>query len=46
MKNALSYLALDNVMAVGASALISPDLIESKSWSEITKKAKKIKRVY
>ena len=33
--NALSYLALDNVIAVGASALISPDLINSKSWSEI-----------
>ena len=33
-KNALSYLALDNVSAVGASALISPDLVHSKSWSE------------
>jgi 2-dehydro-3-deoxyphosphogluconate aldolase/(4S)-4-hydroxy-2-oxoglutarate aldolase len=34
-ENALSYLALDNVVAVGASALISPDLVNSKSWSEI-----------
>ena len=34
-KNALSYLVLDNVMAVGASALISTELVNSKSWTEI-----------
>jgi len=38
-------LALDNVEAVGASALILPDLIESKSWSEITKKLKESKEL-
>ena len=42
-ENALGYLALDNVVAIGASALISPDLIKSKSWSEITKKLKESK---
>jgi len=44
-KNALSYLALDNVMAVGASALISPDLVNSKSWSEIKNNLKKSKEL-
>ena len=44
-ENVLSYLALDNVVAVGASALISPGLIESKSWHEITKKLKESKEL-
>jgi 2-dehydro-3-deoxyphosphogluconate aldolase/(4S)-4-hydroxy-2-oxoglutarate aldolase len=44
-ENALSYLALDNVMAVGASALISPDLVNSKSWSEIKNNLKKSKEL-
>jgi len=44
-KNALSYLALDNVMAVGASALISPDLVNSKSWSEIKNNLKESKEL-
>jgi len=44
-KNALSYLALDNVMAVGASALISPDLVNSKSWPEIKNNLKKSKEL-
>ena len=43
--NALSYLALDNVIAVGASALISPDLINSKSWSEIKNNLKESKEL-
>ena len=43
--NALSYLALDNVIAVGASALISPDLIDSKSWSEIKNNLKESKEL-
>jgi 2-dehydro-3-deoxyphosphogluconate aldolase/(4S)-4-hydroxy-2-oxoglutarate aldolase len=43
--NALSYLALDNVMAVGASALISPDLVNSKSWSEIKNNLKESKEL-
>ena len=44
-KNALSYLALDNVSAVGASALISPDLLYSKSWSEIKSNLKDSKEL-
>ena len=44
-ENALSYLALDNVMAVGASALISPDLVNSKSWSEIKNNLKESKEL-
>ena len=44
-KNALSYLALDNVSAVGASALISPDLVHSKSWSEIKSNLKDSKEL-
>jgi 2-dehydro-3-deoxyphosphogluconate aldolase/(4S)-4-hydroxy-2-oxoglutarate aldolase len=44
-ENALSYLALDNVIAVGASALISPDLIKSKSWSEIKNNLKDSKEL-
>jgi 2-dehydro-3-deoxyphosphogluconate aldolase/(4S)-4-hydroxy-2-oxoglutarate aldolase len=44
-ENALSYLALDNVVAVGASALISPDLIKSKSWSEIKNNLKDSKEL-
>ena len=44
-ENVLSYLALDNVMAVGASALISPDLVNSKSWSEIKKNLKESKEL-
>ena len=43
--NALSYLALDNVIAVGASALISPGLINSKSWSEIKNNLKESKEL-
>ena len=43
--NALSYLALDNVTAVGASALISPDLINSKSWTEIKNNLKESKKL-
>ena len=43
--NALSYLALDNVIAVGATALISPDLIKSKSWSEIKNNLKDSKEL-
>ena len=43
--NALSYLALDNVIAVGASALISPDLVNSKSWSEIENNLKESKEL-
>jgi 2-dehydro-3-deoxyphosphogluconate aldolase/(4S)-4-hydroxy-2-oxoglutarate aldolase len=44
-ENALSYLALDNVIAVGASALISPDLVNSKSWSEIKNNLKESKEL-
>ena len=44
-ENALSYLALDNVVAVGASALISPDLVKSKSWSEIKNNLKESKEL-
>ena len=44
-ENALSYLALDNVIAVGASALISPDLVNSKSWSEIKNNLKDSKEL-
>ena len=44
-KNALSYLALDNVSAVGASALISPDLVHSKSWPEIKSNLKNSKEL-
>ena len=44
-ENALSYLALDNVIAVGASALISPGLINSKSWSEIKNNLKESKEL-
>ena len=43
--NALSYLALDNVIAVGASALISPDLVNSKSWSKIKNNLKESKEL-
>ena len=43
--NALSYLALDNVIAVRSSALISPDLINSKSWSEIKNNLKESKEL-
>jgi 2-keto-3-deoxy-6-phosphogluconate aldolase len=38
-------LALDNVIAVGASALISPDLVNSKSWSEIKNNLKESKEL-
>jgi 2-dehydro-3-deoxyphosphogluconate aldolase/(4S)-4-hydroxy-2-oxoglutarate aldolase len=44
-ENALSYLALDNVVAVGASALISPDLVNSKSWSDIKNNLKESKEL-
>ena len=44
-ENALSYLALDNVVAVGASALISPDLLNSKSWTEIKNNLKESKEL-
>ena len=44
-KNALSYLALDNVSAVGLSALISPDLVHLKSWSEIKSNLKESKEL-
>ena len=44
-KNALSYLALDNVSAVGLSALISPDLVHLKSWSEIKSNLKDSKEL-
>ena len=44
-ENALSYLALDNVIAVGASALISSDLVNSKSWSEIKNNLKESKEL-
>jgi 2-dehydro-3-deoxyphosphogluconate aldolase/(4S)-4-hydroxy-2-oxoglutarate aldolase len=44
-ENALSYLALDNVIAVGASALISTDLVNSKSWSEIKNNLKESKEL-
>ena len=44
-ENALSYLALDNVMAVGASALILPDLVNSKSWTEIKNNLKESKKL-
>ena len=44
-ENALSYLALDNVVAVGASALISSDLVNSKSWSEIKNNLKESKEL-
>jgi len=44
-KNALSYLSLDNVSAVGASSLISPDLVYSKSWSEIKSNLKDSKEL-
>jgi len=44
-ENTLSYLALDNVTAVGASALIPADLIKSKSWEEIRNKLEKSKEL-
>ena len=44
-ENTLSYLALDNVIAVGASALIPSDLIKSKSWEEIKNKLEKSKEL-
>ena len=44
-ENALSYLALDNVIAVGASALISPDLVNLKSCSEIKNNLKESKEL-
>ena len=44
-ENTLSYLALDNVVAVGASALIPSDLIKSKSWKEIKNKLEKSKEL-
>ena len=44
-KNALSYLSLDNVSAVGASSLISSDLVYSKSWSEIKNNLKDSKEL-
>ena len=44
-KNALSYLALDNVSAVGLSALISSDLVHLKSWSEIKSNLKESKEL-
>ena len=44
-KNALSYLSLDNVSAVGASSLISSDLVYSKSWSEIKSNLKDSKEL-
>ena len=44
-ENTLSYLALDNVIAVGASALIPDDLIKSKSWEEIRNKLEKSKEL-
>ena len=44
-ENTLSYLTLDNVIAVGASALIPSDLIKSKSWKEIKNKLEKSKEL-
>ena len=44
-ENTLSYLTLDNVIAVGASALIPGDLIKSKSWEEIKNKLEKSKEL-
>ena len=44
-ENTLSYLTLDNVIAVGASALIPSDLIKSKSWEEIKNKLEKSKEL-
>ena len=44
-ENTLSYLALANVIAVGASALIPSDLIKSKSWEEIKNKLEKSKEL-
>ena len=44
-KNALSYLSLDNVSAVGASSLISSDLVNPKSWSEIKSNLKDSKEL-
>jgi len=44
-ENTLSYLTLDNVVAVGASALIPSDLIKSKSWKEIKNKLEKSKEL-
>ena len=44
-ENTLSYLALDNVIAVGASALIPSDLVKSKSWEEIKNKLEKSKEL-
>jgi 2-dehydro-3-deoxyphosphogluconate aldolase/(4S)-4-hydroxy-2-oxoglutarate aldolase len=44
-ENTLSYLTLDNVIAVGASALIPSDLIASKSWKEIKNKLEKSKEL-
>ena len=44
-ENTLSYLTLDNVIAVGSSALIPGDLIKSKSWEEIKNKLEKSKEL-
>ena len=38
--NAEKYLALKNVICVGGSWIATPDMIEKKDWSEITKRAK------
>ena len=43
--NMQDYLELDNVIAVGASALIPADLIKSKSWEEIRNKLEKSKEL-
>jgi len=45
-KNASSYLKLDNVSAIGASALIPSELIRSNSWKEIEDRLTKLKTTY
>ncbi|MDA0755232.1 MAG: bifunctional 4-hydroxy-2-oxoglutarate aldolase/2-dehydro-3-deoxy-phosphogluconate aldolase [Proteobacteria bacterium] len=45
-KNASSYLRLDNVIAIGASALIPSELIRLNSWKEIEDRLTKLKTTY
>ena len=45
-KNASSYLKLDNVSAIGASALIPSELMRSNSWKEIEDRLTKLKTTY
>jgi 2-dehydro-3-deoxyphosphogluconate aldolase/(4S)-4-hydroxy-2-oxoglutarate aldolase len=40
-KNVLSYLALKNVIACGGSWMVSPELIESGKFDEITEITRK-----